>query len=55
MRRLRNTNPLGAVEIPAIGLELAAGEEFECPDELAEQLLEQVGNYALIIDGKDRG
>ena len=55
MRRLRNTNPLGAVEIPALGLELTAGEEFDCPDDVAEQLLEQVGNYApIVIGGKGK-
>jgi hypothetical protein len=60
--RLRNTNPLGAVDLPLLGLTLGAGEEFDCPAELAgraptgtgdqfdpgEGLLAQVGNYQLV-------
>ncbi len=45
MAVLRNINPLGAVELPLIGRTLAAGEEFEVPDSVAETLLAQVGNY----------
>ena len=60
--RLRNTNPLGAVDLPLLGLTLDAGQEFDCPAELAgrapsgsgdsfdpgEGLLAQVGNYVLV-------
>lgn len=53
---LKNTNPLGQVDVPIlrrqgepIGTEgagcLEPGEVFECDAALAEQLLEQVGNY----------
>jgi hypothetical protein len=45
--RLRNTNPLGEVDLPLVGKTLAAGEEFEVEDEAGEALLEQVGNYEL--------
>jgi hypothetical protein len=41
--RLRNVNPLGDVDIPSIG-HVPAGGEFDGP----EELLEQVGNYALV-------
>jgi hypothetical protein len=46
--KLRNTNPLGGIElhVPGVGsFELEAGEEFEVPDEAGSALLEQVGNY----------
>ncbi|HEY1174794.1 MAG TPA: hypothetical protein VGF17_01450 [Phytomonospora sp.] len=43
--RLRNTNPLGAVELPLIGRVLEAGEEFDIDDEHGKRLLEQDGNY----------
>lgn len=45
---LRNINPLGEVELPLVGRVLAAGEEFEVPAEVAERLLEQVGNYEAV-------
>jgi hypothetical protein len=45
MPTLKNTNPLGAVDLPLIGRTLEPGEEFEVSDEVAEQLLLQVGNY----------
>lgn len=43
--RLRNTNPLGDVDLPLLGRVVAAGEEFEVDDEQGKALLEQVGNY----------
>ena len=62
--KLRNTNPIGAVELPLIGRNLEAGEEFEVDSKLAgkaptyddegqvtdlgEGLLAQVGNYELV-------
>lgn len=46
MARLVNTNPLGDIDLPLIGRTLAAGEEFEVSDDIAAELLEQVGNYA---------
>lgn len=45
MAVLRNTNPLGEVDLPLIGRTLAAGETFEVPAGVAETLLAQVGNY----------
>lgn len=43
--RLRNINPIGAVDIPALGLSVDAGAEFDVPSEVAAVLLEQTGNY----------
>lgn len=42
---LKNTNPLGAVDLPLIGRSLEAGEEFEVPDDVGKELLKQAGNY----------
>ncbi len=44
--KIQNTNPLGAVDLPAIGRTIEAGEVFEVPDKLGAALLEQTGNYA---------
>lgn len=46
--RLRNINPLGAVDLPLLGLLLEAGAEFDCPSEHAKALLEQTGNYVAV-------
>lgn len=46
--KLRNTSPLGAVDLPLIGRTLAAGEEFDVPDKQGAALLEQTGNYAAV-------
>lgn len=46
---LINTNPQGAVDLYVLGighLALDAGAEFDVPDDVAEELLLQVGNYA---------
>jgi hypothetical protein len=53
MPKLKNTNPLGAVDLPLIGRSLEPGEEFEVPDEQALALLEQVGNFELVSDDLD--
>lgn len=46
--RLINCNPLGDVDLPLIGRTLAAGEEFEVADDIATELLKQVGNYKAV-------
>jgi hypothetical protein len=46
--QLRNTNPLGAVDLPLIGRTLEAGEVFEVDDKAGKRLLEQVGNYEAV-------
>jgi hypothetical protein len=33
--KLKNINPLGAIDLPIIGRTLVAGEEFDVPDALA--------------------
>lgn len=63
--RLRNTNPLGAVDVPILGRTLAAGEVFDCPADIAgrgpyvdddgvehlgDGLLAQLGNYETAPD-----
>lgn len=53
--RLRNTNPLGAVDLPLIGKSLRPGEVFEVEDEQGTVLLEQVGNYASVSDDTPLG
>lgn len=61
--RLRNINPLGAVDLPLIGRQgepfgeegvgcLEPGEVFEIDDERGNALLEQVGNYELVREPK---
>lgn len=46
--KLRNCNPLGAVDLPLIGKTLEAGEVFDVSDEVGAALLEQTGNYAAV-------
>lgn len=61
--RLRNINPLGAVDVPILrrqgepfGTEglgcLEPGEVFDCPDDIAEGLLEQSANYERVTTAK---
>lgn len=49
---LKNTNPLGDVDLPLIGRQgdlcLKAGEEFEVNDLDAANLLAQLGNYEAV-------
>ncbi len=52
MATLRNINPLGAVDVPLLGRTLEAGEQFDVPTSVAEQLLEQVGNYEAVKSPK---
>lgn len=65
---LRNINPLGDVQIPSLGIEVAAGETFTVPDDVAGKaptvnadgvvkdlgkgLLAQAGNYELATTKK---
>lgn len=50
MTTLKNVNPLGAIDLPLIGRTLEAGEEFDVPDDVADALLEQAGNYERVVD-----
>jgi len=51
---LRNVNPVGEVDLPLIRRIVGAGEEFEVPAEVADRLLEQVGNYELVEPAKSQ-
>lgn len=53
---LVNTNPMGAVDLYVIGqapLHLDAGASFDVDDDVACDLLDQEGNYALADGQKD--
>lgn len=52
--RLRNTNPLGEVDLPLIGRTLTPGEEFDIDAEQGSALLEQVGNYEAVEADKGK-
>lgn len=47
--RLRNINPLGAVDLVGIGL-LQGDQEFEVTDAVGVALLMQIGNYTEVAD-----
>ncbi len=49
--RLRNVNPIGDVDIPSLHLTVAAGQEFDGP----EELLEQAGNYVAVETTTPKG
>ena len=46
--QLKNTSPLGSIDLPLIGRTLAAGEVFDVPDKVGAALLEQIGNYEAV-------
>lgn len=48
--QLKNTNPLGAVDLPLIGKTLEANEVFDVSDEDGAALLQQTGNYEAVND-----
>ncbi len=43
--RLKNTSPLGLLDLPLIGRVLEPGEVFEVADDLAAALLDQPDNF----------
>ncbi|MGZ0067860.1 hypothetical protein [Microbacterium arborescens] len=45
MQTFRNVSPLGALEVPALGRVIDAGEEFEVRPEIAELIAGQVENF----------
>lgn len=50
--RFKNVSPLGDLDIPAVGI-IAAGEEFEVPEHLAEAFAGQASNYEPVdVDAK---
>lgn len=48
MTTLRNVSPLGDLDFPLLRRNVAAGEEFEVDADVADGLLEQVGNFELV-------
>ena len=52
--KLRNSNPLGGVELPLSRRVLAPGEVFDVSDEDGAVLLEQVGNYERVSAPKEK-
>ncbi len=51
MPRITNTNPTGDVWSPLTGF-VAAGDTVDVTDDIASQLLEQVGNWSLAKPSK---
>ena len=43
--RFKNVSPLGALDVPALGRVIAAGEEFEIREELVPLFAAQVENF----------
>lgn len=43
--RFKNVSPLGALDVPALGRVIAAGEEFEVREDLAPLFAGQAENY----------
>ncbi len=52
MPRIKNTNPTGDVWSPLTG-HVAAGDTVDVSDDVAAQLLEQVGNWSLVKPSKE--
>lgn len=50
MVALRNVSPLGALNIPALGITVEADEVFNAPDGIAANLIEQQGNFVSVED-----
>lgn len=46
MAKIKNINKLGELDIPSLGLVVAAGATFEVSDEVAAELLKQTENFA---------
>ena len=47
---IRNVSPLGALDIPALGLVIDADAIFTVPDDVAAALLEQPSNFVAVQD-----
>lgn len=45
-RRIRNVNPIGAVDVPLLGRIVDRDEDIEVPADVAEALLQQTGNWS---------
>ena len=47
---IKNVSPLGELDVPLLGRFLAAGEEIEVTNDVAERLLPQAENYQPVDD-----
>lgn len=45
MAKIKNVSSLGDLNIPALGLDVLAGETIDVPDDVAASLLEQSVNW----------
>jgi hypothetical protein len=45
MAKVKNISSLGDLNIPALGLDVLAGETIEVPDDVAASLLDQPSNW----------
>jgi hypothetical protein len=45
MAKVKNVSSLGDLNIPALGLDVLAGETIEVPDDVAASLLDQPSNW----------
>lgn len=48
MKKIRNINPVGAVDVPLLGRVLEPGEVVEVDDKTAATLLKQPDNYEAV-------
>lgn len=48
MAKFKNVSPLGALDIPALGQIVEAGEVFEVPDDLVAALADQTENFEAV-------
>lgn len=46
MATVKNVSPLGDLDVPALRITVPAGATVDVPDEVAANLLEQVGTWA---------
>lgn len=49
MPKFKNVSPLGALDIPALGRVVQAGEVFESPGEFAEYFAQQPDNFEAVV------
>lgn len=54
MPKIKNVCPMGEVDVPLLGRELAAGEEFEVTEEVAALLLAQPDNFIAVTASKKK-
>ncbi len=43
--KITNISPVGALHVVALGVDIAAGETLDVPDDLAREMLRQTGNF----------